>query len=77
MKKIQFKISHRHDSEKWIEVEELFNLNDELNNGVVVTRYLHSIFVSENNVFTHIDGSLNFYNKDNYNMRKNQTINAH
>lgn len=72
MKKIQFKISHRQDSEKWIEIEELINLSNE----IIMTRYLHSIFKQEENTFTHIDGSLNFYNKDTYVIRQNQIINS-
>ena len=73
MKKIQFKISHRQDSEKWIEIEELINLSNE----IIMTRYLHSIFKQEENIFTHIDGSLNFYNRDTYVIRQKQTINSH
>ncbi|VYU47374.1 hypothetical protein [Clostridium tertium] len=77
MKKIQFKISHRKDSEKWIEIEEILGLVDGMKNRSVVTKYLHSIFNEEGNNFTHIDGSLNFYDRDNYRVRQSQNINAH
>lgn len=77
MKKIQFKISNRRDLEKWIEVEELWYINEKSKKNVIVTRYLHSIYDPEKDLFTHIDGSLNFYNKSNYIVRQSQTINAH
>lgn len=77
MKKIQFKISHRKDSERWIEVEELWNIEGNEEQDTFITRYLHSIFNPLTNKFVHVDGSFNFYNNDNYKVRVNQQINAH
>lgn len=77
MKRIQFKISHRKDSERWIEIEELWSIGREEEQEVYMTKYLHSIFNPLENKFVHIDGSFNFYNLDNYKIRKNQQINAH
>lgn len=77
MKKIQFKISHRRDSELWIEIEELWDTNGETDQKCHITRYLHSIFNPLTNCFNHIDGSINFYNNNNYKIRINQQINAH
>lgn len=75
MKRIQFKISNRKDNEKWIEVEELHCVND--NRSGYITKYLHSIYNPDKEVFEHIDGSLNFYSDVNYRVRSNSTINAH
>lgn len=76
MKKIQFKISHRKDSEKWIEIEELYPIKEEEKPEWYLTRYLHSIFDEENNRFVHIDGSFNFYNEERYKIRSNKSISA-
>ncbi|MEK4058502.1 MULTISPECIES: hypothetical protein [Paenibacillus] len=77
MKKVQFRISHRKDSERWIEVEELWDIHGREENQLFVTRYLHSIFNPLTNKFVHIDGSFNFYNNEKYKVRVNQQINAH
>ncbi|WP_320163095.1 hypothetical protein [uncultured Trichococcus sp.] len=75
MKKIQFKISRRKDSEFWVEVEELFPIHD--TDQWYNTKYLHSIYNPIKNEFNHIDGSFNFYDKDKYNIRVNKQISAH
>lgn len=77
MKKIQFKISNREDLEKWIEVEELWYINEKSKKDFIVTRYLHSIYDPEKDLFIHVDGSLNYYNRSNYTVRQSHTINAH
>ncbi|MDQ1005439.1 hypothetical protein QFZ28_006017 [Neobacillus niacini] len=77
MKKIQFKISHRRDLEHWIEVEELWNIDEKKVQESYITRYLHSIYNPQTNKFVHVDGSFNFYDYDNYKVRVNQQINAH
>ncbi|WP_426940332.1 hypothetical protein ACQCPO_15440 [Bacillus mycoides] len=77
MKKIQFKISHRKDSERWIEVEELWNITGKEEQELFITRYLHSIFNPLTNQFVHVDGSFNFYKNESYRVRVNQQINAH
>jgi hypothetical protein len=77
MKKIQFRISHRKDSERWIEVEELWDNHGKEEQELFITRYLHSIFNPLTNTFVHVDGSFNFYNNENYKIRVNQQINAH
>lgn len=77
MKKIQFKISHRKDSEHWIEVEELWSMNGKEEQEIFITRYLHSIFNPKTNKFVHVDGSFNFYKNDKYKVRVDKQINAH
>ncbi|BCD00043.1 hypothetical protein BC30048_2945 [Bacillus cereus] len=77
MKKIQFKISHKKDSERWIEVEEIWDIHGRENQSIFVTRYLHSIYNPSTNNFIHVDGSINFYENANYQNRVKQQINAH
>ncbi|REJ11657.1 MAG: hypothetical protein C6W58_17905 [Bacillaceae bacterium] len=77
MKKIQFKISHRKDSEKWIEAEELWPIKEDKKQDWYLTRYFHSIYDDQNHIFVHVDGSFNFYTQEQYKVRINQNINAH
>lgn len=77
MKKIQFKISHRKDSEHWIEVEELWDIHDNDDQSLFITKYLHSIYNPLTENFVHIDGSFNFYFREKYKVRIKQQINAH
>ncbi len=77
MKKIQFKLTHTNESEKWIEAEELWSVRGKEKQKMFMTRYLHSIYNPSNDCFEHVDGSINFYIKDNYMVRQNQQINAH
>lgn len=77
MKKIQFNLSYRKDCERWIEVEELWNYNNDKKNNKYVTRYLHSIYNPNTNYFHHIDGSINIYSVDDYEVRVSKTINSH
>ncbi|KQU27248.1 hypothetical protein ASG65_01430 [Bacillus sp. Leaf13] len=77
MKKIQFKISHRKDAERWIEVEELWDIHGKEEQEYFIIKYLHSIYDPQINSFVHIDGSINIYRNDNYKLRINQQISAH
>ncbi|MEH7687750.1 hypothetical protein V7192_19145 [Bacillus safensis] len=77
MKKIQFKISYRKDEERWIEVEELWDIHGRDEQEYFVTRYLHSIYEPTLNAFVHVDGSINIYRNESYKLRISQQISAH
>lgn len=77
MKKIQFKISYRKDEERWIEVEELWDLHGKGEQEYFITRYLHSIYDPSLNEFVHVDGSINIYKNESYKSRISRQISAH
>lgn len=76
MKKIQFKISNRKDGERWIEVEELWDIHSKGEQEYFITRYLHSIFQPSSNLFVHVDGSINIYKNKSYKSRIERQIAA-